>query len=108
MSNAVIGDPIQTYEIYVKRQSVAGFVINWFTDDLFTIPKNDVDGMTFQVLVGDRDAPVKTWTAIAVQNKTTFYLDETDSDLPFKYYDGLILYQGQTALANIKIIVEPE
>src|SRR5690349_10400492 len=108
MASLVIGDPIETYDLYVRRKSVHGFVIHWYSDDAHTIPRTDIDGQTFRVLVGpDPDNPIKTWTAVAESNVTTFALSEDDSDLEFSRYDGLIVYQGQTTLVDLRVIVEP-
>jgi hypothetical protein len=105
-----IGSPIETYDLYVRRQSLFGFVINWWTDDAHTIPRNDIDGKTFRVVVGDRAAPIKTWETVAEGNVTSFFLSVEDSTLDFSIYDGVILVSpgpDELALANVRIIVEP-
>jgi hypothetical protein len=107
----VIGTPVETYELHVRRNSVHGFVLEWYKDKAKTIPDNDISGRTFRVLIGQRTSPVKTWEAIASGNEATFVLSQEDSDLPFNRYDGSILMvEGaqETALINLRVIVEPD
>lgn len=107
----IIGTPVETYQLYVRRSSVHGFVLNWYKDAAKTIPDNDVSGRTFRVIVGSRNSPVKVWEATAVGNAATFLLSEDDSDLPFNKYDGsIIMINGseQTALVNLRVIVDPD
>jgi hypothetical protein len=110
MPNA-IGQPVETYDIYIRRDSVTGFLIKWFKDNAKTVPNDDIDGFSFRVVVGSRTEPVREWTSVAQGNETQFFLSQEDTDLPFNRYDGsIIMINGveETALVNLRVIVEPD
>lgn len=105
-----IGKPIPTYNIYIRRASDFGFVIHWWSDEELVVPQDDINGRDFVVYVGERQDPLKTWTAVAAGNTTSFHLSVDDSDLPFDLYDGMVVMSpgpSELVLANAKIYVQP-
>jgi hypothetical protein len=110
MTTYQIGSPVDDYELFLRRKGMQGFVIEFYSDTARTILQTGIDGLEMRVLVGDRSAPVKTWTAIVAGSKATYNLTETDTDVTFNQYDGLLLQVapgGETPIANLSITFDP-
>ena len=102
-----IGTEIDTYRLILRRRSVQGFVIEWYTG---VNPEVSLDGQTIQVIIGDRDNPVAIYETEAQANTCVFSLDEEQTDLAFNLYDGLIIRKnagGESALVNLRVEVGP-
>lgn len=102
-----IGSEIETYKLTIRRRSVQGFIIEWYNG---VAPKVELDGQQIKIVIGDRDNPTKEYSAFCEQHIATFPIDETQSDLPFNLYDGMILRigpSGETALVNLRVEVGP-
>jgi hypothetical protein len=109
--NLSIGTPIATYSLFLIRKGIQGFVLDWYNDTAMSSPANSINGKLIRIVIGgDRDNPIKTYDAIAVQNKCTYNLTSDDTDLDFIQYDGLILLvegSDETPLIDLHITVGP-
>lgn len=104
----VLGLKLEVLNMLIKRQSLQTLGLDWFNDTSLLVP-SDLTGVTMTVILGNRDAPVRSWAATNVANRTLWALDETDTDLPFDQYSGHLVMttvSGEALLFSVTADVE--
>lgn len=104
----VLGQPLEDCRVYIKRASKQALALDWFNDVAKTVPSN-LTGVSMRMVVGDRDAPTKTWTASIVANRSTWNLSPSDTDLDGDYLSGvLIMNDGSADILLFRLQIEVE
>jgi hypothetical protein len=96
-----IGDPLQVFQMNIRRRSKQNLIIDWFEDEALQVPGVEVDGLQISIVIGERESPTAEWPAISASNTTTWNITEAMSDLPFSRYHGAIVLRGSDMAESI-------
>lgn len=106
-----IGEPLQSYQLNVRRKSKQVIEITWYDDDSHTDPAVEINGLTMTMIIGDREEPDAVWDATLVGNKATWTVSDEASDLPFSLYRGCVILTDNTGeeslLMALHVVVAP-